>query len=143
MQSITGYRTKLMAQDRAERFARCLSGNPRFVNVAVTESSRARGAAKWFVAYQPASEERQAELRQDAQDTRAERAQAQAENYLFVLDDTGRYFHCLNVTSGEVYETTEHSCSCPDATYGCRPAGIHCKHTTLLRSDRAHIRGWG
>ncbi len=136
------YRTKLMTADAAARFARCLSGNGRFAHVAVVESPLAKGEKRHFIAYRPASEARQAELLQDAQDERLVRAALQGHRYEFVLDESGRYFHCLSLASGEVYQTTEHGCDCPDSTYRCQGAGIVCKHVHALREGFSPVRNW-
>lgn len=138
------YRTQLMELAAAERFAACIRGNERFQGAEVVESGRAKAGSpkRWFVSYQPASETRAAALILDQQGSRIERAEAQAANYEFVLDPTGRFFWTLNLITGEVYETTEGTCSCPDHTYRCRPAGLQCKHILILNSPEANIRGW-
>lgn len=135
------HRTKLMEAARAERFARCLMANEHFAAVSVEESPTAKSAKRCYVRYQPASDRRQADLVRGEMAARAQRAAEQAGNYLFVLDDSRRYFHCLNFESGEVYEVTERSCSCPDHTYRAAAVGA-CKHVRILRSGEALIRGW-
>src|SRR4051794_16930791 len=124
------FRTRLMDADRAQRFAKCLSANGRFTNVAAVESTRSAG--KWFVTFQPANEERQAAILQRQQLARQIRADLQP--FVFVLDiDGGRPFcWCHSLQSGEVYEVDEESCTCPDHVYRCRPAGIVCKHQLAL-----------
>lgn len=137
------YRTQAMTLPQAERFARCIQGNPRFLDVAVCKSNYTPSEERcWYVRYLPTSPTRQAELVADHADARRERAQAQAARYEFVLDDTGRYFHCLNVESGEVHETTERCCSCADFHYRGRQTGVPCKHVVMLREALSTIRGW-
>ena len=124
------FRTRLMDADRAARFSRCLTANPRFANVAAVESPRSAG--RWFVQFQPASEERQAAILARQQTARQIRADREA--FVFVLDiDGGRPFcWCHSLASGEVYEVDEESCSCPDHVYRCKPAGLACKHQLAL-----------
>jgi hypothetical protein len=132
------YRTKLMETAAAWRFATCLKGNTRFTDVAMNHSSRAKGAARYFVTYRPSNPERQADMLHRQQDARQERAET--ERFEFLADkDGGRAFHwCVNPASGGVYQTTPSSCSCPDETYRQVPGG--CKHrrrlTLLLRVGR-------
>lgn len=135
------HRTQLLEAGPAERFARCLAANPLFDAVTVEESKTAKSERKFFVRFQPASGGRQIALIQAQEQLREQRAQEQASQYLFVLDDSNRYFHCLNLESGQVYETTERSCSCPDHQYRGEAVGP-CKHIRLLRSRRAQVRGW-
>ena len=144
MQSFTHagitYRTKLMTKEQADRFARCLSGNRAFTQVQVTEPPRSPG--KFFVSFLPASEQRQAAMKAREQDKREALAGSEGRDYLFVLDDSRRFFWCQS-TSGEVYETTERGCSCPDFHYRCQRAGVRCKHqlalAQALRDDRAFL----
>lgn len=125
-------RTKLMAFEAATRFARCLSANVRFAAVAIETSSRAKGEKRHFVTFLPASRERLEALAQRQQDARTERAFVQ--EFTFCADrDTERLFWwCYSHESGETYETTEQSCSCPDAEYRCRANGLRCKHQIAL-----------
>lgn len=136
------YRTQLMDRPQAEAFARCLKANPRFDGIFLAESARAKTARRWFVTYVPTSLERRSAILDRQQDARARRAQEQGARYEFVLDSSGRWSWCLNRETGEVYETTESDCNCPDHHYRCRPAGILCKHVHMLTSGAADIRGW-
>lgn len=132
MESVAYYRTKLMDQARAEQFAKCLAANACFTQVNVVESPRSAG--KFFVAYLPTSEDRQAELVQHQIEGRAQRAAQEGCDYVFCKDEArGRTFHyCFNPKSGEVYETTRCSCSCPDFTFRGSKLGIPCKHMLAL-----------
>src|SRR5689334_1775846 len=109
------FRTKPLSREQAERFARCLQANSRFTEVNVNAS---RSPGKFTVHYQPASDQRYRELLAGERAEREVKAVTEGSEYVFVLDkDGGRaFFHCLNPKSGEVYETTEHGCSCPDYT---------------------------
>lgn len=132
------YRTKPLAQAQAERFAQCISHNAAFTNVEVQPS---KSAGKFVVLYQPSNAQRLAELLDGEQAKREERAATEGQGYLFVLDDSSRYFHCLSA-SGEVYETTERSCNCPDWTYRGSKAGVACKHQIALHTGAGEVRGW-
>jgi predicted nucleic acid-binding Zn finger protein len=130
-----GYRTKLMDRPTADRFAACLQANPRFTDVAVCESGRTQNPeVRWFVAYAPASETRQAALASSEQHKRLQTSLEEGSSYVFCLDQDGArpFFYCLNPRSGEVYEVTERTCTCPDFHYRCRHAGLHCKHQLAL-----------
>lgn len=132
------FRSKPMDRDRAERFARCISANERFTEVFVQES---KSAGKFYVSYLPASQARQADMLATHQTERLQRALAEGDGYTFVLDDSRTFFWCLSV-SGEVYETTEHNCSCPDHTYRCSKAGLKCKHQLALLNGQGTFRSW-
>ena len=127
------FRTKLMDQTSALRFAKCLHANPRFTGVVVEESRQAKHPERrWIVVFHPANGDRLVEMHREVQDSRAKRAEEQAGSYAFIRDDSGRFFHCFNTVSGEVYETTEHNCTCPDWQYRCRCAQLSCKHQLML-----------
>lgn len=136
MDTFCGYRTKLLPQARAERFARCLQANPNFVNVTLKESATAKNRYRChYVAYQPANPGRAEQLRAAEEATREERATTQADNYEFWADpDSHGLLWCLNLGSQEVYETTLGSCNCPDHTYRGSREGVACKHILLLRT---------
>ena len=136
------HRTKLMEQDQAERFAQCLLANTRFESVSVETSPTAKSERRFFVRYSPTSNLCQANLIREEMAARAQRAQDEQDHYLFVRDDSGRYFHTLNMLSGEVYETCHNSCSCADFHYRGSVVGF-CKHIRILRSGNAQIRRWG
>jgi hypothetical protein len=136
MNTFCGYRTRLLPQARAERFARCLQANPNFANVTVKESATAKNRYHChYVAYQPASPGRAEQLRAAEAATREERAEEQAGNYEFWADpDSHGLFWTLNLQSQEVYETTIGSCTCPDHTFRGAGASVPCKHIILLRT---------
>ena len=127
------FRTKCLPLARAASFARCLQANPNFGAVTIEESARAKGEARWFVAYVPTNPERIASVLADQQDKRQAKASTEGACYEFVADESGRFFWCLS-TSGEVYEVTRHSCSCPDFEHRCRHAGLACKHMLAHRT---------
>lgn len=140
------FRTKLMDLARAAAFARCIGANERFAEVTIETSTRAKSERKYFVQFQPASDERKGAILDRQQDARAERAATQG--FTFCLDkDAGRpFFWCWSHTSGEVYETTQHSCNCPDHDFRCKPNGLSCKHILALDAEIArggeNLRTW-
>lgn len=136
-----GYRTKLMERDRAQRFAACLRANPTFGNAAVCLSDRAQSERRFFVSYHPANPERIQDILDRKEGERAERAAAEGQSYTFVLDDSHRFLWCLSA-SGEVYEVTERTCTCPDFVYRANPAGISCKHCLALQAGVGNYHGW-
>lgn len=147
METITAgtirYRTKCLSIEAAARFARCLGANQKFTGVEIERSNRAKGEKCWIVLFQPASEARQESLEQRQQDTRAQRAAAQA--FTFCADkDSGRLFWWVfSHSSGETYEVSEHSCSCPDQTYNLRGTSLRCKHRLALAAAKPEeIRSW-
>lgn len=135
------HRTQLLTLSRAESFARCLLANPLFAAVAVQESKTAKGERRHFVQYQPASDSRYRELVQVQADTREQRAQQEAAGYLFVQSECRRWFYCWNLVSGDVYETTQQACDCPDFHYRGAALGP-CKHMRMLRSGYANVESW-
>ena len=139
------YRTKCLTIEAAARFATCLNANARFTEVEIVESQRAKGEARWFVQFLPASAERQAEMLDRQQATRAERAATQG--FTFLLDkDGGRPFYwCHSHTSGEVYEVAADAsrCGCMDDEWRCRPNGLACKHRLAARAAIREGRAGG
>lgn len=125
------YKTVCMTEAHARSFAAALRASSQWDGVMVYESSRTRGERRFFVVYHPASEmARQALLaRQEAK--RAARAEAELDQYLIVPAEQGRFFWVAS-QSGNVYEVTDLSCTCPDHEYRCREAGIRCKHQLAL-----------
>jgi predicted nucleic acid-binding Zn finger protein len=136
------YRTKLLSATQAQRFAACLQANSSFSAVAVEESPRAKSAdRKHFVSYVPANAARRAEMIEREQDARVVRGFTEGSDYVFCLDDSHRFFWCLS-TSGEVYEVTSASCSCPDHTFRCKPNGLKCKHQIALREGVGTVQSF-
>lgn len=123
------YRTALMERNRAFGFARCLAANAgRFCDVEVLQSARAKGAAAWFVRFRPARRERLSALLQAEWDKRAKKAAEEGGEYVFVRFAGESHTWCFNPISGETYQVTAFSCSCPDFQFRCSKAGIQCKH---------------
>lgn len=122
------YRTKLMSDAAAARFASCLRGNSRFCDVETVESQTAK-TPKSFVTFRPSSRERQGDMLVSQWNQRAERAATEGMCYIFVADSdhTGDYW-CFNPISLETYQVSSFRCSCPDFVYRCDRAGIQCKH---------------
>lgn len=121
------HRTALLTEARAFSFARCIQGNALFQSVTVEISDRAKSEKRYFVQYQPTSTARQLDLLQGQMDAREQRAQGQAGNYRLVAG------YVWNLTSGDVYETTEHTCDCPDHTFRGAVVGP-CKHIRMVRT---------
>lgn len=135
MRTVSGHRTKLLPQARAESFAKCLAARGQATDVQVLESNRTRSLdCRHFVYWTPKSVARQWALLDQSQNERAQRAVEQAGQYEFVLSDCGRYHYCLSLKTGEVYETTVHGCDCPDATYNLHRTGLRCKHALMLEA---------
>jgi len=63
---------------------------------------------------------------------RIARAVEEGEKFAFVLDTSGRFFHCLNPESGQFHQVSARGCSCRDWQYRCGPRGLMCKHMTAL-----------
>jgi hypothetical protein len=124
-----GFRTKLLPLERAESFARCLRGNERFADVQVQESPRSPG--KWFVAFTPSDEGRRQYWLEQAQTERQARSDFEGLHYTYLIDPSGSFYWCFSV-SGELYDVTPHSCSCPDFQFRCSGHGIYCKHILAL-----------
>jgi predicted nucleic acid-binding Zn finger protein len=141
------YRTKLLTEDRAKRFAACLRGNSRFTDVEVEESGRARNwYQRHFVSYSPVNEERQQEMLDRQRDARQARAGDEGRDYVFVLDQDSIQPFCwvFNPKSGETYEVTLFDCSCPDFRYRCRGTGVRCKHMLALAAavESGEVTTW-
>lgn len=141
------FRTKLLAENRAKGFAACLERNPRFHDVQVHESTRAKNwYQRHYVTFAPASEERQQVMLDRQQASRQERAETEGLAYVFVLDrDSIQPFcWCFNPQSGETYETTLFDCSCPDFRYRCQRVGMQCKHQLALAAaaERGDVKSW-
>lgn len=136
LSSFPHYRTRPLTLDVASRFARCLAGNAQFTGVEIVEAPRSPG--KYVVRYLPANPERAQAIRDREQDSRAARAASEGDGYTFCLDESRRFFWCLSV-SGEVYEVSERSCSCPDHQFRCGPNGMRCKHQLALAEGRGTV----
>ena len=122
------YRTKLMDFARATAFARCIEANANFQDVVLEQSTRAK-TEQYLVTFRPASRARQCDMLDREQDARTDRAHTEGGDYVFWQDpDRGYLYWCYNPISGETYEVTIGSCSCPDYHYRCERAGIQCKH---------------
>jgi len=130
MTSFTSYRTRLLSEKRALAFAAALKANPRFAFVAVERSARAKGPNCFLVRFEPSSVARRTALLDQAQDARIVRAATQG--FTFAADPDAPFCHCLSHSSGEVYETTLNSCSCPDEEMRCSKIGLACKHRIAL-----------
>lgn len=132
------YRTRLMTEEAARRFGKCLTANPRFAFVKVCHSARATGEEQWFVMFQPSAEHRQEALLRGQQDARAERA---AQESFTVLQDPGRAFWWVySERSGATYQTTTTSCDCRDHQYRTGPAGLKCKHSVRIAAEEESAR---
>jgi hypothetical protein len=151
MQSLTHsgltYRTKLLAEDRARRFAACLTKNGKFTEVEVEVSTRAKNwYQRHFVRFRPVNPERQQEMLDREQDSREARAATEGQDYTFVWDPDSiqPFAWCHNPKSGETYEVTVFDCTCPDFRYRCHGVGIRCKHMAALQeaTERGEVLTW-
>jgi len=125
--------TKLMDIEHAGRWARCLTANSRFTSVEIQTSRRAKSAhVRYFVTYLPSSASRQTAMLDRQQDARNRRADEQ--EFTFCHDGDHDFYHCLSHTSGETYDVTLNSCSCPDHQFHCAANGLACKHRLALAS---------
>jgi SWIM zinc finger len=125
------FRTRLMEIEKAARFAKCLQANARFTGVEIQTSRRATSEIRYFVTFLPSNPERIQAMLESQQATRAERAESQV--FTFCADLDHPFYFCHSAASGEVYETTARSCSCPDAHYRLNGTGLLCKHSIALR----------
>jgi predicted nucleic acid-binding Zn finger protein len=125
------YRTVLMTDAHAESFAAALRANSQWDGVMVYESPRAKSERRYYVVYHPASDAAREALLARQESKRAARADAELDEYLIVPAEEGRFFWVAS-GSGNVYEVTDFSCTCPDHEYRCREAGIRCKHQLAL-----------
>lgn len=129
------YRTQLLDQAAADRFAACLRANSRFDGVMVNRSDRAKETSprRWFVSYHPSSADALEALIQGQAQIQADRAGAQWADYLVVENEAGAYY-VQSYTTGGVYETNpEAGCTCPHYVERCGPAAIACKHSGIVR----------
>ena len=127
------YRTRLMTETHAESFAAALRANAQWDGVMVCESPRAKGERRHYVVYHPASAEAREAILARQEASRAARAEAELDEYLIVPAD-GETFFWVASGSGNVYEVTDFSCTCPDHEHRCRAAGIRCKHQVALEA---------
>ena len=123
------YRTRLFSDwEQADRFRRCLEANPRFVDPTVCESGTSK-TVKWFVTFRPGNRERQLDMYERQWDARRDRGWTEGLEYIFWQDpDHPGSWWCFNPRSGETYEVTIFSCTCPDYVYRCHLAALQCKH---------------
>lgn len=127
-----GWRTALMPRSRAEAFARCLRTRESVKAARIQMAAAAHPPRNWFVFVIPAKT-RQAEVKEWLQDERDFRAATEGEFFQFFSDSAlrGGAVWCIS-TTGEVYETSETRCTCPDYGVRCRRAGLVCKHARAL-----------
>jgi hypothetical protein len=122
------YRTKNMDIAHAAAFARCIeANNGRFTSVEIVEARTKEEA--YFVTFRPVSPERQGDMYEQQWNVRKERAEQEGAEYIFWRDtDNPGTDWCFNPKSGETYQVSTFSCSCPDYVYRCEKAGLLCKH---------------
>lgn len=135
METINGFRTKLMSEARAFAFAKALQGNRRFAFVQLCRSYRTKSADCWYVSFQPSSESRKLAVLDRQQSARAQRA-ADGDFTSCKDPQTGRWW-VYSPTSGHTYETTATACDCLDARHRANPAGLACKHSIHVREEVA------
>lgn len=131
------YRTRLMGIRHAEAFAAALRANTRFTNVQLVTSLRATTELRYYVEFQPASNDRQADALAREFHKRAGKAATEGAGYIVVADpDTPAGYWLLSI-SGETYQLSTArggSCSCPDYCFRAQRAGLPCKHLLALRA---------
>jgi hypothetical protein len=123
------YRSKCLPLSIAASFAKCVQANAtRFCDVEIQKSDKSR-SEKFFVTFRPVNPTRQADLYEAQYNARAERAQQEGSEYIFWKDtDNPGTDWCFNPVSGETYQVSTFSCSCPDYLFRCEKAGLLCKH---------------
>lgn len=122
------FRTKLFRSEaRADAFCKMVSANSRFTNASVIQSNRTEDG--WFVQYQPANPARYADLYYSQYRQRELKGKGEGRCYEWDLQQRdGRVWYLCLSTSGETYEVTECSCTCPDWQFRGRKSGLPCKH---------------
>lgn len=127
------YRTKTMQLAQAAAFAKCLQANAdRFMGVEIVEARTK--VEQYFVAFQPVSRERQADMYEGQFNARKERAEVELTTFIFWKDpDRMGVYWCFSEGSGNTYELTTFDCDCPDATFRAARAGLVCKHRHALQ----------
>lgn len=128
-----GFRTKPLTLNRAAAFARCLGARPeRFAGVEIHRSRRVAADSPkcWYVVYFAASAAREQQLLAAQQGRRAAKALDEGRDYVFVRDESDRFYWCQS-TSGEVWTCTLEGCDCPDKTFNLPPE-LLCKHSLAL-----------
>lgn len=124
------YRSKATARDLAFSFAKCLEANrTRFTDVEVRRSTRSK-TEKWFVAFQPVSASRQAELVADQ--LKARETRAAEREYIFWTENG--LIHCYSFNSGDIHVLRGRTCTCGDWEFRCRAAGLPCTHQIAYRN---------
>ena len=77
----------------------------------------------------------QVEIEEEAV-ARALRAQAEYDNFLFIVERDGSV-SCTDFASGKEYRIHNGACSCPDFQYRCGEWGIRCKHIAGMEIAQA------
>ena len=124
-----GYRSDLMKEQEAFRFARCLTANERFTEVFVFHDPRAKGERAWYLQWQPATDEAGLEILARLIAKQNLRAQKEGEQYVWDAADTGPFWRVATV-SKQVYEVGAdgRSCTCPHYEIRLKAHGVPCKH---------------
>ena len=135
-----GFRSRLLTERQARRYAHCLEVNSHFTNVIIHEHKRTRSLTRYFVTFQPVSHERRCEIATGFQSQRERTALKEGTRFLFVDDpDDPTAQFCLSPSGGE-YRVTGDSCTCPDYIHRCSAAGIACKHMVEFRLQQSDVK---
>lgn len=128
------FRSRLLTFQRASAFAKALAANPRFTDVAIVPSDRAKSQTiRYYVTYLPSNPTRQKAILDRERTAREKRAAV--ETFAFTWDAALGAFRCQSSTSGKEYETTVSSCTCGDWINRGRQNSLPCKHQCDLLSQ--------
>jgi hypothetical protein len=128
------FRSRLLTFQRATAWAKALEANPRFTEVSVVPSARAKSSTvRYYVTYMPSSLSRQQAILDRERLSRVKRAES--ETFAFTWDADLGAFRCHSGTSGKEYEVTVSSCTCGDWLGRGRANSLPCKHQCSLLSQ--------
>jgi hypothetical protein len=136
---IITYRTTLMTWARAKAFAKCIATNANFCDVELLPSAKAKGD-QYYIQFRPVNVERQLDMYQAEWNKNAQRAEVEGGDFIYwdCAEQRGLSF-VFNPKSGQVYEMHQGTCQCPQMTYRCSGAALHCKH--MIEKDRRLANG--
>lgn len=134
--ALGAYRTRLMEQAQADRFAAMLRSNAKFTGVSVAQSNRAKTAARYFVYFEASNEARRQELLRQHQAVQDERAVNEWQNYVVTATPTPTVFDVERQDTRESYQVYLHgdgfACQCDQHHFRTGRAGLACKHRGIV-----------